>query len=107
MVRADFVEVIVTYPSKEEARKAAKLLMEGLYAACVQIYGPVESTYWWKGKVESSPEWVLTAKTKRRVYKELERVIKRTHPYDVPQIIALPIIDGLKEYLDWIDREVR
>jgi len=107
MERSRFVEVVVTYPGKEEAKRAAELLIKKRLAACVQVYGPVESTYWWKGKVESSPEWVLTAKTKREAYGELERLVRESHPYDLPQIIALPIIDGLKEYLEWVEKEVK
>jgi len=107
MAGREFIEVVVTYPDREEARRAAELLIGRRLAACVQIYGPVESTYRWEGKVESSSEWVLTAKTKREAYGELERLIRESHPYSLPQIIALPIIDGLKDYLDWVDEEVR
>jgi periplasmic divalent cation tolerance protein len=103
---AEFLEVVITYPDRESAAKTAKLLVERRYAACVQIHGPIESTYRWNGKVESSKEWTLTAKTTKKAYKRLERAVKELHPYSVPQVVALPIIDGLKEYLKWVESEV-
>ncbi|WP_456456426.1 divalent-cation tolerance protein CutA [Thermovibrio sp.] len=104
---SEIVEVVSTFPSKEDAERMAQLLVEESLAACVQIQGPIESIYRWKGKVEKDKEWLLTAKTKRTLYKEVESLIKENHPYEVPQILALPVVDGFKGYLTWLKGEVR
>jgi len=103
----EFIEVVVTVPDREKAREIARLVIERCLVACAQISGPVESIYWWEGKVESGQEWVLTMKTKRSLYSRLESLIRKVHPYKVPQIIALPIIEGYRDYLRWIESEVR
>ncbi len=104
---SEIVEVVSTFPSKKDAERVAQLLVEESLAACVQIQGPIESIYRWKGKVEKDKEWLLTAKTKRTLYKEVESLIKENHPYEVPQILALPVVDGFEGYLTWLKGEVR
>ncbi len=97
----------ITFPSKEEALKVAELLVKERLAACCQVFGPVESLYRWKGKVERDTEWVLTVKTKGSLYCELEALVREVHPYEVPQIVALPIVKGYSQYLKWIEGEVK
>jgi len=67
--------------------------------------GPIRSTYWWKGKVEEAEEWLLMMKTRRGLFSSLEKEIKALHPYEVPEIIALPIVAGSAPYLEWIQAE--
>ncbi len=103
----EFIQIITTVDSKNKAKEIAyKLVKEG-YAACVQVLGPGESIYRWKGKVEEAKEWLLFIKTTSERYKGLETFIKRLHPYEVPEIVALPIIDGSDDYLKWIADELK
>jgi len=98
----DFIQVTTTVDTKEGAQKIAELLVKKRLAACVQVSGPISSTYWWQGKLEVAEEWVCTAKTRKEFYSELEKALQTAHPYDVPEILALPIIDGSQSYLDWL-----
>ena len=103
----DFIKVITTLPSKEKAEEIGRLIIERSLAACVQISGPIESLYWWNRKIETSQEWVLILKTKKKLYKEVETLIKKVHPYRIPQIIAVSIVEGDSDYLSWIKEEVK
>ncbi len=103
----DFLQVITTTESKEEAERIAQALLERRLAGCVQVIGPIESIYWWKGRIERSGEYICFIKTKARLYEELERVIKDLHSYEVPEIIALPITRGNPSYLDWLKEETK
>ncbi len=100
--KSELIEVVTTTETRKDAEKIAELLVRGKMAACAQVSGPVKSLYWWEGRLESSEEWVCTAKTIRIKYEETEREIRRVHPYEVPQIIALPITGALEEYAAWI-----
>ena len=72
-------------------------------AACAQVSGPIHSTYWWQGKVESCPEWKCIFKTTEKCYKALETAIAKVHSYANPQIVAIPIDKGSSAYLSWLD----
>ncbi|MEQ8162029.1 MAG: divalent-cation tolerance protein CutA, partial [Smithellaceae bacterium] len=91
--------------TKEEAQKIARHLVEQRVAACVQIAGPIISTYRWQGKVETAEEWLCVIKTRESLYPELEKAIISLHSYETPEIIAVPIIKGSREYLSWLKRE--
>ena len=104
----DKIVVLVTCGSKKEARKIAQALVERRLAACVQeIGGPVRSMYRWKGRVESANEVLLLIKTSRKRFSAVSTLVKKLHSYEVPEIIALNIADGSREYLDWITSNVR
>lgn len=99
----DKLVVLVTCASAREAKKIARSLVEERLAACGNIVEtPVRSIYRWKGKVETAREWLLMLKTSRRRFATLQAAVKRLHSYDVPEIIALPIVAGSPEYLKWI-----
>lgn len=100
-----YIQISTTTETKEQAQKIAKYLVEQKLAACVQISGPIESTYRWKGKVETAQEWLCQIKTRTSLFKKVEAAIKKLHPYETPEIIAVPIIKGSKEYLNWLDDE--
>jgi len=102
-----YIQVHTTTDTKEGARKMAETLIEKRKAACVQIVGPILSTYWWKGKVETAEEWLCLIKSKAAVYDELEKIIKETHSYETPEIIAMPIFAGSVDYLEWLNSEVQ
>jgi periplasmic divalent cation tolerance protein len=100
-----FVQVTTTTDKREEAERISREMVERRLAACVQISGPVTSYYWWKGKIEETQEWLLIMKTRKELYPELEMAIKKIHSYKTPEIIAVPVSDGSKEYLGWIKNE--
>lgn len=102
---AEFIQVHTTIDSKEGAQKIAEAIVSKRLAACVQVSGPITSTYWWQGKLEQAEEWVCTAKTRRELYSELEQAIRAAHSYDVPEILAENVIAGNPSYLDWITQE--
>jgi periplasmic divalent cation tolerance protein len=104
----DKIVVLVTCGSAKEARRIADSLVEHGLAACVNIVEvPVKSVYRWKGKVESAREVLLLVKSARKQFAGLERAIKKLHSYDVPEIIALPIAEGSREYLAWIAESIQ
>ena len=100
-----FIQVSTTFDRKQDAEKAARLLVEKRLVACVQVIGPMESTYWWQGEVEKQEEWLCLMKTRSDLYEALEKELKSAHPYDEPEVIALPVLKGSEGYLRWIDKE--
>jgi periplasmic divalent cation tolerance protein len=100
--------VLVTCGSMREARRIAREVVDRRLAACVNILRtPVESVYRWKGKVERAREYLLLIKTTRRRLSDLEKIIRRLHSYEVPELLALPVAEGSNRYLDWLDQSVR
>ncbi len=102
----DIVQVFTTLPSREQADEMARQLVEGRWAACVQVLGPLESTYRWEGRLEKSQEWLLLIKSTAAAYARLEEQIRKLHPYEVPEIMAVPVASGNAAYLDWVRQEV-
>jgi periplasmic divalent cation tolerance protein len=100
---ADHLQITTTTENKAEAERIARLLIEGGLAACVQIVGPITSTYSWKGRIETAEEWQCLIKTRADLFGEVERSIRSVHSYETPEIIALPIRTGSREYLDWME----
>jgi periplasmic divalent cation tolerance protein len=101
-----YIQVMTTTKTKEQAQTIAQHLVEAKLAACVQITGPIASIYRWKGKVENVQEWLCLIKTQDDLYNKVEVAIKSLHPYEIPEIIAIPIVKGSKEYLSWLDDEL-
>ena len=101
----DFIVILVTASSEEEAKKIARSLVEKRLVACVNIIKDVQSIFRWKNKVSEEKELLLIIKTRKKLYKNVEEEVKNIHSSEVPEIIALPIIAGSKEYLYWIDSE--
>lgn len=102
----DSIVVMITCSSKREAVKIKEVLLKKRKVACVNIISGVDSFFWWKGKIDSSLEVLLLAKTKKKMLKEIITLVQKIHSYEVPEIIALPVIGGNKNYLKWIEREV-
>jgi periplasmic divalent cation tolerance protein len=100
----DHFLVFVTCPTKY-AEKISMELLEKRLVACVNIVPRMKSLYWWKDRIETETESLLIMKTRRNLLGRVERAVKRVHPYEVPDIIALPITYGSREYLKWISRE--
>jgi periplasmic divalent cation tolerance protein len=103
----EYVQVITAIEKREDAEKIANAMVEKKLAACVQIVGPIVSTYWWKGNIESAEEWLCFIKSKKSLYDELEKAIKEIHPYETPEIFALSVVAGSEDYLKWLSREVK
>jgi len=103
----DKVVVMVTVASKKESRKIARHLVESKLAACVNITAPIESIYAWKGKISSDKEFQLFIKSTRALFPEIKAAISSLHSYHTPEIICLPVIEGSRNYLQWIDDSVK
>ena len=102
----EYIQVFTTTEKREDAKKIARRLVENRLAGCIQIVGPIMSTYWWKGNVETAEEWLLLIKSRKDLYEEIEEAIKEIHPYETPEIIATSIVAGSKEYLEWLKNEL-
>jgi len=99
--------VLTTFPDKKTAESILKTLVEERLSACAQIVGEIKSFYWWKGKVEEGKEYLSILKTAEKAYPELERRLAELHPYEVPQIVALPASAVFAPYLKWLEEEVK
>ncbi len=99
------VVVFVTASTEEEAEKIASLLLEKRKAACVNVIPRVNSRFWWQGKLDSAQESLLIIKTRGALVPEITDMVKKAHSYTVPEIVALPIVGGNRDYLDWVDQE--
>lgn len=102
----DYIQVLTTTAARADAQAIGNAVVEKRLAACVQIIGPITSTYWWEGKVETTEEWLCLIKSGRDLYERLEETIRKAHPYDVPEILAIPVTAGSERYLDWLDGEL-
>lgn len=100
-----FIQVTTTTEKKEDAERIARALVETRLAACVQIVGPISSIYRWKGKIESAGEWLCLIKSREAYYGAVERKIRSLHPYETPEIIAVPVTAGSRDYLEWLQGE--
>ena len=107
MENPDAIVVFVTASSQEEANKIAQLLLDRKKAACINIVPRVDSLFWWQGKLDSAQESLLIIKTKASVLTEIVNLVREAHSYEVPEIIALPVVGGSEDYLKWIDDEVK
>ncbi len=99
--------VYITTKDKEEARKIGKELVQAKLAACVNIIAQMNSLYWWEGEIQDDHEAILLAKTKASLVSELIAKVKSLHSYSCPCIVSLPILDGNKDYLDWLNKETK
>jgi periplasmic divalent cation tolerance protein len=105
-VVTDKIVVLTTCESQEQADGLARRLVDERLAACVNILPGARSIYRWKDKVEEAAEVVLVIKSRRDVFAKLRDAIGHLHTYEIPEVIALPIVDGSEAYLQWLDREV-
>ncbi|MGH9519931.1 MAG: divalent-cation tolerance protein CutA [Terriglobales bacterium] len=109
MVQAadELIVVLVTCGSDEEAAAIARAAVEARWAACASVMGPVQSLYWWQGKLETSRETQLLLKTSLRLFEGLAAEIRRRHTYENPEIIALPVSAAAPLYRDWLSANLR
>ena len=102
-----YVQVLTSLGGKDDADRLARLVVEQRLAACAQVIGPISSTYWWHGELETSTEWLCLIKTERVLYDELEAAMRSAHPYETPEILAVSVEAGSEAYLAWLSGEVR
>lgn len=103
----DYLTILCTVPDSVSAERIAARVINAKLAACVNIVPGIESVYEWQGKIERSQEILLIFKTHATCYIQLEQKLVELHPYDTPEVIALPIAQGLAEYLSWIGKSTR
>jgi len=107
MIDTGFVVVFVTVSGDDEAQKISALLLERKKVACVNTVSGVNSAFWWQSNIDTERESLLIIKTRSSVLPEVVNIIKSVHSYEVPEIIAMPVIGGNEDYLKWIDKEVK
>lgn len=101
-----YIVVFITTP-KNEFKKISIYILKNKLAACVNVIKNVNSFYWWKGKICNDKESLLIVKTTQRLFKKIVKEVKKIHPYEVPEIISFPIIEGDRSYLSWVKNSVR
>jgi periplasmic divalent cation tolerance protein len=101
-----YVQVVTTVGTREDADRIARAVVEQRLAACAQVTGPITSTYWWEGAIETGEEWLCVIKSTEAAYPALEEAIRAIHPYEVPEIMAVPVVAGSAAYLAWLEGEI-
>jgi periplasmic divalent cation tolerance protein len=104
---SEFIQVLTTTDARGRAEGIARALVERRLAACVQVVGPVQSTFHWQGKIDTAEEWLCIAKTRGELYGDVEAVIRAEHTYQVPEILAVPVTAGHAPYLEWMRTQVK
>ena len=102
-----FCIIFVTCQSRKEADSIASSLLNKRLIACANIISGVDSKFWWNGKIDTANEFLVILKARRGSFKKIEKEVKRLHSYEVPEIIAIPIVAGSREYLGWIGDSIR
>jgi periplasmic divalent cation tolerance protein len=103
----EFVQLTTTTSKRQEAEQIAAELISRRLAACVQVSGPIQSTFRWQGNTETLEEWTCTIKTGRDQLTAIQALMAEIHPYEVPELIATPIVGGSEKYLAWLAAELR
>lgn len=103
---SEYIQVLTTVASEEEAERVCSTLIDQRLAACVQVIGPITSRYRWQGAVEKEREWQCLAKTEAARYDEVEEAIRKVHSYEEPEILAIPILAGSSGYLAWVSESL-
>ena len=97
-----FIIVVMTAPNKQEAVNIVRALLEEKLIACANILDPVHSLFWWKGNIEEGKEVLVLMKSQKALFQKLSERVTELHSYDVPEILALPIVEGSSSYLEWM-----
>jgi len=101
----EYIIVLITAPNEEEASRISHALVGEKLAACVNIMPAVRSIYRWEGRIEDEKEVLLIIKTKRVLFERLQKRVKELHSYSVPEIVALPLVEGDEAYMNWLGQE--
>jgi periplasmic divalent cation tolerance protein len=102
----EFLHIATTTGTRDDAQRIATELVDRRLAACVQISGPIQSTYRWQDNVETADEWLCTVKTSRAHWPAVEKLVKEFHPYEVPELVATTISAGSDSYLEWLEEQL-
>jgi periplasmic divalent cation tolerance protein len=97
----------MTTASRDEARRISQLLLEKHLIACANILGPVESKFWWQGKTDTAKEYYVLMKSNEKLFKKLSETVKKVHSYQVPEILAVPIVKGWQPYMKWLKASLK
>jgi periplasmic divalent cation tolerance protein len=103
----NFIQVYTTTEDGDEAGRIARSLVEKRLAACVQILGPVSSTYWWEDNVVEEHEYICVIKSRQDLYRDIEQSIREVHSYETPEILAVRLSEGSSAYFDWMEKELK
>jgi periplasmic divalent cation tolerance protein len=103
---SEFIQITTATGTRHDAEQIAAELVSRRLAGCTQVSGPIVSTFRWQGKVETAEEWVCTAKTTLACQDAIQKLLDEIHPYEVPEVIATPIVDGSAAYLKWLKEQV-
>lgn len=103
----EFVQIVTTVSSRSEAKQIVEAIVGQRLAACGQVVGPIDSVYWWDGQLESAEEWMCILKSSATYVAEVQAHLRHVHPYDVPEVLVVPVIDGSPAYLEWLRSELR
>lgn len=106
-MRNEIIQVVTTTAERADADRIAVALLERRLAACVQVAGGMESSYWWNSRIEKSREYLVTIKTLKPLYKKLEAAILELHPYDAPEILATPVVEVSPAYARWLIEQLK
>jgi periplasmic divalent cation tolerance protein len=101
-----YIQIQITFPTSESANAMATKLVQEKLVSCAQVCGTIQSVYTWKGNCETSQETLLLAKTALALFERVESAVRAEHPYECPQIVALPIVTANKDYLDWLEEQL-
>ncbi len=101
-LRNSYIIIIVTTAGREEAETIVQRLLEARLIACANIIGPVSSHFHWSGKMEKAEEYLILMKSRKDLFEKLSETVKALHSYEVPEILALPVVEGSKAYMDWL-----
>lgn len=101
------VVILITCANRREGKRIARHLVKQRLVACVNIIGKINSVFWWQKKIDSASEVLLIAKSKKSLMPKIIRQVRSLHSYQVPEVIALPILAGNKDYINWINDSVR
>jgi periplasmic divalent cation tolerance protein len=104
---AEAIQVVTTTAERKDADAIATAVLEKRLAACAQISGPIDSSYWWNGRIDTAREWIVTFKTRRDLYSKLEKLLLALHPYDQPEVVATPIVEISSGYHKWLNEQVK
>ncbi len=99
---SSYIVVFTMVSDKKEATKIAQSLLKERLIACANIVGPVSSLFWWEGKINKANEFLVIMKSRKNLFKKLSERVKELHSYEVPEVIALPVTEGLPSYLNWL-----
>ena len=102
-----YIQVMTTAGNQEDAQEIAEAIVSKRLAACVQVIGPITSTYWWRAKIQTEEEWLCVMKSREDLYDRLQESVRQIHPYEVPEILATPVTLGSRSYLAWLTKELK